>query len=87
MAARPAKQPQNPNTFLVIALIFFILTTIGLGFGTYSGYAIEDTKGEERSWALALNLDDGEEKNRFERESEVAIASVGAAGDSAVATR
>lgn len=52
------------------------------------GYGWKDNSGAERTWALALALDHGDQQERFERESETAIANAGApADDSAVATR
>src|SRR5260370_20813199 len=40
------RNPNNPNQALIIVLIFFILLSIGLGIGTYTGYSSidEETK-------------------------------------------
>jgi len=65
MAVRPAaRQNQNPNTVLVIFLIFFILASIGLGFGTYSGYAAEDNK-EAKIATLEKKLKEKDEDIKF----------------------
>ena len=37
-------------------------------------YAWQDEKGMPRSWSLALSLKDDDQKERFDRESEVAVA-------------
>ena len=41
---KPAKKPGtgNPNTVLVVFLVLFILTSIGLGVWGYYGYAEQD---------------------------------------------
>jgi hypothetical protein len=49
-------------------------------------YAWKDRAGAAHSWSLALNLDDVDQKDRFDRESDSAAANEGA-DDSAVATR
>jgi hypothetical protein len=68
MATRAAKEKSNSNAFVVVALIFFIITTIGLGFGTYSGYSIDDNKAEELKKAQNENkvLKSDVEWNRFQ---------------------
>jgi hypothetical protein len=38
----PSKKKSESNTGLVVTLVFFILTTIGLGVSTYTGYAGQD---------------------------------------------
>src|SRR5216684_69704 len=44
MAARKKNRgnPNNPNTVLVLFMVFFILVSIGLGVMTYYGYAGQD---------------------------------------------
>lgn len=39
---RKAKQQPEQKTGLIITLVFFILTTIGLGYATYTGYAAHE---------------------------------------------
>jgi len=38
-SSRKQGNPNNPNTVLVLFMVFFILLSIGLGVGTYYGYA------------------------------------------------
>ncbi|MBK7861895.1 MAG: hypothetical protein IPJ65_25420 [Archangiaceae bacterium] len=51
-------------------------------------YAWKDKGGGARTWALALRLEDTDQKERFDRECEVAVANAEqGAGDSVLATR
>src|SRR5438874_490761 len=54
MAARKRSRgnPENPNTVLVIFMVFFILLSIGLGVGTYYGYAGQKKLEEDAASAL-----------------------------------
>ena len=49
-------------------------------------YAWKDKAGAAHAWSLALDLNNMDDKDRFDRESEVAASNEGA-GDSVVATR
>jgi hypothetical protein len=40
----PPRQKGESKTGLIVALVFFILTTIGLGIGTYTGYTADEGK-------------------------------------------
>ncbi len=58
----PAPKPRNEaNTALIIFLILFIITTIGLGVSTYTGYAADEGKDQliatEKSKATALEYE------------------------------
>lgn len=53
MPPKRRPQPSEPRQGLVITLVFFILATIGLGVGTYYGFADQDAKDKAKKDAEA----------------------------------
>jgi len=70
-----------------------VLTPLGTWRGKHGRtmglvkYEWKDKKGAGRTWALAMRLDDADEHDRFLRDSDEAVATVGESTGSAVATR
>jgi hypothetical protein len=50
-------------------------------------YAWKGARADDKSWYLPIRLDDADQKDRFERECEVAVANVGAPSAQALASR
>jgi hypothetical protein len=62
-SSRNRGNPNNPNTVLVVFMVFFILVSIGLGVGTYYGYAGQD---KLKTDAINFNKEAKAAKNALE---------------------